>query len=164
MSSRITFIADCMLGRLSRWLRICGFDTVYYRKIDDSDLLKKAGHEGRIILTRDKALFRECQKEGLQAVFILDNHFEEQLKQIFKQLHISSFDAFTQRCLDCNTLLQRVKKSEIIDKVPRYVFTYQEQFFICPRCKKIFWAGTHLKHMKKKLDTIFGDKNESSQC
>ena len=33
------FIADCHLGKLAKYLRLLGFDTLYYNQIDDDALL-----------------------------------------------------------------------------------------------------------------------------
>jgi len=52
------FIADCMLGKLARWLRVLGYDAAYERRISDDDLVRRARSEGRILLTRDTRLVR----------------------------------------------------------------------------------------------------------
>jgi len=155
MPSEIKFSADCMLGKLCRWLRICGFDTFYIRRIKDPDLMIKAQKENRIILTRDHALFTICQNKNLKALLILNDFFENQLKQVFRELNIQPPFTVSQRCLDCNKILQGVIKSEIQDQVPPYIYNNQEKFYQCPTCHKIFWPGTHWQQMKKKLAQIF---------
>jgi len=157
MSSEIKFSADCMLGKLCRWLRICGFDTCYSRRINDPDLMIKAQKENRIILTRDHALFTICQNKNLKALLISHDFFEDQIKQVFRKLNIHPPFIISQRCLDCNEILQRVIKSEIQDQVPPYIYNNQEKFYQCPTCHKIFWSGTHWLQMKKKLMQIFGE-------
>jgi uncharacterized protein with PIN domain len=55
------FLADAMLGRLAKWLRILGYDTAYFSQIEDSDLVRIARAEGRMLLTRDRELtFRKA--------------------------------------------------------------------------------------------------------
>ena len=155
MSSEIKFSADCMLGKLCRWLRICGFDTLYSRRINDPDLMIKAQKENRVILTRDHALFNICQTKNIKALLILHDFFEDQLKQVFRELNIHPTFIISQRCLECNEILQRVIKSEIQDQVPSYIYNSQDKFYQCPACHKIFWPGTHWLQMKKKLAQIF---------
>ena len=46
------FLADSSLGRLSKWLRLLGYDTVYWRGEADRSFLRKAEKEGRVVLTR----------------------------------------------------------------------------------------------------------------
>ena len=50
------FIADSMLGRLGKWLRILGFDTLYVKNAPDEKILKTAVREKRVLLTRDHVL------------------------------------------------------------------------------------------------------------
>ena len=50
------FFADVQLGRLARYLRLLGFDTLFVRDIDDVDLVRQAVAERRIVLTRDRDL------------------------------------------------------------------------------------------------------------
>ena len=158
MSSEIKFIADCMLGKLCRWLRICGFDTFYSRQIKDPDLLMQAQEEKRVILTRDHALFKICRKKNFPALLISHDHFEDQLKQVFQELNIQPPLTITQRCLNCNKKLQEVNKTKIEDKIPAYIFNTEDKFHICPNCHKIFWPGTHWLRMKEKLEHIFKEK------
>ncbi len=56
------FIADCMLGRLAKWLRILGFDVLYFPKAEDRDLLEISRREGRVLLTRDTGLIEKTKK------------------------------------------------------------------------------------------------------
>ncbi|MEM0006436.1 MAG: Mut7-C RNAse domain-containing protein, partial [Ignisphaera sp.] len=42
MSAIPRFIADAMLGHVARWLRLLGYDTLYYKSINDWKLLKIA--------------------------------------------------------------------------------------------------------------------------
>ncbi len=51
------YVADSMLGRLAKWLRVVGCDVTYFRDIDDDDLISYANDTKRVILTMD-TLFR----------------------------------------------------------------------------------------------------------
>ena len=50
------FLADRMLGKLVKELRMLGYDTVYYRGEGTYPLIKLAREEGRVILTRSTKL------------------------------------------------------------------------------------------------------------
>ena len=56
------FAVDCMLGKLAKWLRILGFDAVFFAKIEDDALLQLADREERILLTRDNGLIERAGK------------------------------------------------------------------------------------------------------
>lgn len=58
------------------------------------------------------------------------------------------------RCTICNVLARVVPKEEIKDKVPPYVYSTQEVFRICPKCNRIYWAGTHLESVKKIIKNL----------
>ena len=69
------FIVTDELGRLSRWLRILGFDTVLEK--NRPNLIIRSLREGRIILTRDSKPFRFT---GIGIVKINSDFVEEQLE------------------------------------------------------------------------------------
>ena len=60
----MTFVADCMLGRLAKWLRILGFDVLYFPKAEDPALVEIARREGRVLLTRDTGLIETDGQAG----------------------------------------------------------------------------------------------------
>lgn len=160
MDSEIRFIADCMLGKLSRWLRICGFDTLYYRQIRDPDLLVRAEKENRILLTRDHALFTLSRKKNLKVILIAHNFYEDQLEQIFQELNIRVPPLPLGRCLNCNEVLRKIDKAEIEHKIPAYIFDTEQTFYICPACRKVYWRGTHWIKMRRSLRRLLGEKVE----
>jgi len=153
----IKFIADVMLGKLSKWLRILGFDTLYYRDLENDKLISLAIKENRHILTRKTCLKnRNDVKEKL--IFIKDNDSMKQLREVIEhlKLEICPHHLFT-RCLSCNQKLQALSPELIWDRVPEYVYTTEKSFSVCPLCKKIFWKGTHFKNMQQKIKKIFSN-------
>ncbi|MEW6381546.1 MAG: Mut7-C RNAse domain-containing protein [bacterium] len=158
MASEIRFIADCMLGKLSRWLRICGFDTLYYRQIDDSDLIGRAERENRVLLTRDHALLKLSRKRNLRVILVTHDFFEEQLKQVVQELNITASPQMLGRCLNCNEPLQKADRSEVESMVPAYILDTEQEFSICPRCRKVYWPGTHWAEMNRSLKKLFGEE------
>ena len=151
----IKFIADEMLGKLSKWLRILGYDTLYARGMKDSTIARIAIAEGRILLTRDNSLVK---KKGLKrCILIQSDHVMDQVKQVVKELHLSSPGNTFSRCIICNILLEPLSKEEACKRVPPYVCMTQKAFGICPACGRIYWKGTHYERMKKRIREIYGD-------
>jgi uncharacterized protein with PIN domain len=145
------FICDDNLGKLAKWLRTLGHDTLFYLDIEDTELVSKALKENRMILSRDTELkrFKSAEKN----LFLLSsNQPLEQLRQVLNEfkLKLEGKNLFT-RCLVCNQVLVSVPKKEVENKVPPFVFKTQESFVYCPKCDKLYWAGTHVKNLKKKI-------------
>jgi len=148
------FFADSMLGKLARWMRTLGFDVEYEKDIDDAALVERAVREGRRILTRDTLLIKRRRIKG-GYIFIESDSIGDQLRQI-SALFGTGFERVLTRCLRCNSLLEDAPRSGIEDKVPPYVYNTQEKFMRCPRCERIYWAGTHKEKMLQALSRLLG--------
>jgi uncharacterized protein with PIN domain len=151
----VRMIADSMLGRLAKWLRMLGFDVAYDRFIADDELIRRAREEGRVMLTRDTGVVR---RRGLpRTVFVTSDHVGEQVAQVARELGLT-FDmrAALTRCTVCNGLIERVPKEAIKDEVPPYVFRTQQTFAKCSGCGRIYWRGTHVERMELKLARMMG--------
>src|ERR1051326_693790 len=109
------FVADKMLGRLARWLRIMGQDVAYGPELSGAGLLRAARQQGRLILTRDRAV---AKRNPPPYLMIRSDHFREQLKQVIEECGLDPIkDAFT-RCAECNTVLESVARSGSGREVP----------------------------------------------
>ena len=147
------FIADAMLGRLARWLRFLGFDTLYYPGIDDAKLIRIARENNRFILTRDTRL---VQRKGLRNVLLIHaNDSLHQLVEVVTSLKLKQFDTLS-RCVSCNGQLVKIREKDTVrDMVPEYVFLNRDAFFKCTECDKIYWEGSHPKKFRENLHHIF---------
>lgn len=147
----IKFLADRMLGKLVKWLRILGYDTAYPSFDNDLSLILTARQEGRILLTRDANLIK--RRNICDFLFIKGDHWEEQLAGIIKglKLEIELNAKIFSRCSLCNTPTKDIDKKEVKTHVPPYVFLTQKKFVYCPSCKKYYWRGTHWQRMAKKI-------------
>jgi uncharacterized protein len=150
------FLADSSLGRLSKWLRILGYDTVYWRGEADRAFLRIAEREGRAVLTRRKDVLAR-QHPGL-VVFVENDRIEDQLVEIQGKLDLKPQPEhlFT-RCLHCNESLNTVKPDEVRSLVPDYIFRTQRDFRVCPKCHGVYWPGTHRERAIKTLEKLLGD-------
>ncbi len=52
------FIVDNNVGKLVKWLRIMGYDTLFFNGSNDSYMIATALAEGRVILTRDTQIVK----------------------------------------------------------------------------------------------------------
>lgn len=142
-----TFILDAHLGKLAKYLRMLGFDTLYDNHFKDEEILNTAASNGRIILTRDKALLTSPKIQA--GYFVRAIHPHAQLQEVVKNFDLSPhFKSFT-RCMTCNSPLHQVSAKEIAAKVPMTVAKVFDVFFYCPHCDKVFWKGSHFKRMEK---------------
>ena len=151
---RPAFIADAMLGRLARALRMLGYNTFYRPDIDDNELKMTALREGRAILTRD----HEVADTNLPVTVLLieSDHVEEQLLQTARAFRIAPGGRLFSRCLICNVEVEDASPSEIRGDVPEYVFATQRCFSRCPSCGRIYWAATHVEHAREWLEQVLG--------
>jgi len=146
----VKFILTKELGRLSKWLRILGFDTVYYNQDTLSSLIIQALRDERIILTRNQRL---PQARGLKIVLIKNEKIKAQVAEILQTLKIKPEpEMMFSRCTLCNAQLADIAKDKVKDKVPEYVFNTQEDFITCPQCKRVYWQGTHWGNVRKTLE------------
>lgn len=147
------FIADAMLGRLAKWMRIAGYDVEYSPQVDDGEIAERGLREGRLILTRDTLLIRRKTVRD-NHLFIRDDRWRDQLRQVARHYPLDFRKQMLTRCLRCNVPLLPVPRSSLREKVPEYVFNTQEKFEACPSCRKIFWGATHRESMVRELEAL----------
>ena len=135
------FILTRELGRLTRWLRILGFDSIYHDSDDIAVLIIQSLRENRIIITRRKDPIDDLQK---QTIIVDSCDLKGQLQEVKSRLNfkVDESKMFT-RCTLCNEQLIEVKKESIENKVPDYAYRHHEYFMKCIKCKRIYWQGTH---------------------
>jgi uncharacterized protein with PIN domain len=152
----ITFIVDSNAGKLARWLRMMGYDTLFFNDIEDGRLVDMAMKEGRVVITRDTQIAkrRVAINGSLRVIITRDDDPRKQLLQVMKELSLDCWHMQFTRCLECNRRLKSRNKEEVKDLVPPYVFLTQTQYMQCPSCSRIYWRGTHWQRMKSALEEI----------
>jgi len=146
----LRLLADGMLGRLARWLRLLGYDTAYDNAATDPELARRARAEGRVLLTRDHEL---AARHGLRTLLIQSQALEEQVREVRDALGPPSHAALS-RCAVCNTALRPISPAEIADRVPSYILKTQTEFRRCPGCGRVYWPGSHLQAMRSQIKKL----------
>jgi uncharacterized protein with PIN domain len=147
------FIADKALGKLAKWLRILGYDTVYWRSDDVEGILQRAQGEGRTLITKDTKLFKG--KGSLEALLIREDNPFRQLQEVVHRFRLPvKKERLLSRCLTCNTPLEEMDPEEVKGEVPDYIYHTQQGFSRCPSCRKVYWAGTHYGHMTAVVERL----------
>lgn len=144
-----------MLGRLARWLRLLGFDVLYYPSIEDRLLIRIAKEEERTLLTRDTRLIkrRDLQRKTVRYLLLSENDPFKQLKIVLSEFHLKDFSIMS-RCGVCNTLLIGISKEALKEVIPEYVYKTSGIFKHCSGCGKNYWDGTHPEKFRKKLSEV----------
>jgi uncharacterized protein with PIN domain len=155
------FAADCMLGKLSKWLRILGIDVLYMNRAEDRDLLLLARRERRTLLTKDHELFFSAG--GLPRLFIQSEAWPEQLIQVLDAFQLRGKIRPHSRCLRCNVELKKIPKRQARNLVTPFVFEKAPSFAVCPACGRLFWPGTHFRDMDRTIARILGPAKDRGE-
>ena len=150
------FIVDSNVGKLAKWLRMMGYDALFFGGSNDSQMIATALVENRVILTRDTQIMRRrvVTSRQLKVILIHSDEPERQMRQVMDTLELNyQFQLFS-ICLECNQPLLGRSKEEVKDRVPPYVFQAQSQYMECPTCHRIYWRGTHWQAMTRKLERL----------
>ncbi|HEV8311685.1 MAG TPA: Mut7-C RNAse domain-containing protein [Burkholderiaceae bacterium] len=167
---RVTrFIADAHLGRLARYLRFLGYDTLYRNAWSDRELVALAVAEQRILLTRDRAaLMHRALTHGC---YLRDDEPLAQLAALAQRLELSADPARPGRCMLCNEPLRTIEKSTIVAQLLPATLAHHERFWQCPGCERIYWRGSHWQRLRRSVDAAVARReparsapSESSEC
>ena len=146
------FVADVMLGRLTKWLRIAGFDVLYSNRYTDDELVAVSLQDGRILLSRDTRLL--IRKAVRQFIFLESEKIDDQIRQIFRTMQTTTLPDLLGRCVSCNNILSEAPRDKVRGSVPSYVYETQACFKSCPQCRKVYWAGTHRQFIIRTLEQL----------
>ena len=150
------FVVDCMLGKLAKWLKILGFDAVFFSKIEDDALLDIAKKENRILLTRDTGLIARAKKD--RPLFIESEDWRTQVEQVLDFYNLWDEVKPNSRCIECNVRIKDLPREKAKNLVTPFVFENADTFALCPDCGRVFWRGTHLKDMENKINNFLKNR------
>jgi len=148
----VKFVADGMLGKLSRWLRMMGHDITYYAAFSDDELMAIAKKEDRVLLTRDMELFQRCASKGIDVFYVEGANEAARLAELTERFKFPlAINLEVSRCPKCNTQLHSVPKEAVAGKVENKTFAHYNEFWQCPRCGQIYWQGAHWDKIRATL-------------
>lgn len=141
------FILDVHLGKLARYLRLFGFDSEYDEDLKDNVIISRSVSEKRIILTRDKMLLKN--RRVTHGYFVRATSPAKQAEEVVRKFDLASQMKIFTRCMECNVPVEDVAKEQVAGNLPERTRLYFDKFWICPRCKRIYWEGSHYDRMKE---------------
>ncbi|MBW1920871.1 MAG: hypothetical protein DRH11_09340 [Deltaproteobacteria bacterium] len=144
------FVADAMLGKLAKWLRVMGYDVRYQSHYPSGLIDRLVRNEARTLLSR-----RLKTVAGYQDAFLItaDSVREQLLEMKIRGLLTLGRSSWFTRCLRCNTLLKEATLEEASFNIPDYVLNEKVgKISVCPSCGRYYWPGTHRVRMEKQLE------------
>ncbi|MEN2998131.1 MAG: Mut7-C RNAse domain-containing protein [Brevinematia bacterium] len=157
----VRFVADSMLGGLAKYLRMLGFHTEYFAKIEDKELIKIIEEDKKaILLTKDRHLKDEYHTYGNRIFLVTSEDKIEQTVEVLKTFKLKNQISPFIRCLECNTKLIRIPKKEAEKLLSQEICKNFSEFYKCPVCNKIFWFSTHTQRMEIIIQRILNKLEE----
>lgn len=141
------FVLDTHLGRLARYLRLLGFDTLYRNNFHDAELARLSHDQQRTLLTRDRML--------LHRSIITHGYFVRATEPLYQTGEVlQRFDMHRDirpwtRCVRCNGELGKVSKAMIAHRLEPRTRRYYTDFRICHECSQLYWKGSHFRKMSE---------------
>ena len=147
------FLADGMLGKLARWLRILGNDVIYSVEFDDSELLELAKKDERVLLTKDLKLYKRAISRGLDYYYVEGKTEPDRIAEVAKRYSLPLvIDMDKSHCPICNTKLAAASKEQLQNELEKNTFTYYSKFWKCSNCGQIYWQGAHWTQINNTLN------------
>jgi len=146
------FVLDVHLGRLARYLRLAGFDTVYENSLGDREIIDIARSQKRIILTRDLGILKNDRVT--HGYFIRSDNPRTQIQEVVNYFSLHKLAQPFSRCTRCNGKVKRISRKEAEPRVSKRTFRFYRRFYCCTSCGKIYWEGSHVGRMQKFLSEL----------
>lgn len=149
------FILDVHLGKLARYLRMMGFDTLYDNRWEDPEIIDIALAGNRIILTRDLGILKNGKVT--HGYFIRSDQPGEQTREVIRRFELRKKIKPVSRCIECNSSIAPVEKERVIDLLPDKTKKYFNEFYQCKGCGKVYWKGSHYYKMKRIIKNLLDE-------
>lgn len=149
------FIADVHLGALVKYMRMLGFDVLYKNNYSDEEIIQTSLRENRTILTKDRKLLKN--NKITHGYWMRTEGTEQQVKEIIRRFDLKNNIREFLRCLECNNILEPIDKDKVVNRIPPKVKEWQNEFWYCPLCDKVYWKGTHFEKMSEFIKLLRND-------
>jgi uncharacterized protein with PIN domain len=149
------FVLDVHLGRLATYLRMIGFDALYSAGYCDEELAHISVEERRILLTRDRGLLKRGQVT--HGYWVRATEPRRQLVEVLRRFDLFGQTAPFRRCLRCNSLLEPVRKEEIVGRLPSKTRQCYDEFAQCRTCDRVYWKGSHYERMQRFIEQVLAE-------
>lgn len=154
------FIMDRMLGRLTRWMRLFGYDALDIEQQENEDemLLTLAEKEGRTLISRDRLLIGKAVNRGIRAYLVGSSDIIEQMLEMKEEFDIR-FTPEMERCSLCNSMIRKILPDEMeLVRKADYVYPLRLEtttdFWVCENCGQVYWQGKHWKNIMETVEKL----------
>jgi uncharacterized protein with PIN domain len=148
------FVADRMIGRLARTLRLLGYDTLYQPELKPAEIMELARRDDRIILTRGDTHLRF--RDATSVFSIRSEYPPEQLREVVAEFSLDPKSGLWTRCTVCNGTISPAAKEAVKDQVKPKVYELYSEFYRCEECGHVYWRGSHVERILKNLAVVLG--------
>ncbi len=135
------FVLDVHLGKLARYLRLLGFDSIYDRDYVDATIAAISRKERRILLTRDKGLLK--RKEVTRGYWLRNDQPRLQIAEVVEAFDLYRLVHVFSRCMVCNHTLETVNEASVRDALPAGLRGQFGRVSRCLGCGRLYWPGSH---------------------
>jgi uncharacterized protein with PIN domain len=143
------FILDVHLGKLARYMRMLGFDSVYDNSFTDAELIRVSVQENRTLLTRNRKLL--MKKEIERGYWIRNEQIFDQVYELFQRFDLKNSIKWFSLCTICNGNLHIVEEELVRKQFPEFKFYQDTSFYQCDQCNHIYWNGSHSARFKNSV-------------
>jgi uncharacterized protein len=159
MANPLRFLCDEMLAGLGRWLRIAGYDTaIAGQGCRDRDLVEQAHAEQRILLTRDRRLV-EIRRAHDRTVVLESDKIDACARELARRLALDWTHDPLSRCTLCNTRLKDADH-RLLGSLPPRIRTLDTAVHVCPSCGHLYWDGSHVRRIRRRLESFAHARND----
>ena len=145
------FLCDPSLGGLARWLRAAGYEARLAPGVPGHRLPDEALRRGLVLLTSEaEALDRRIVADGSLVVVWVPSALT-----MAEQLHLAAVELGLTlrepRCMACGGGLVPTAKEAVRPRIPPRTALWQDEYFVCAECDRLFWRGTHWERIERTL-------------
>lgn len=139
-------VVDSMLGKLARYLRILGVDTLYSPEYDDKRMIEECAKGERVLITRDKVLHAKAVRLGCKSVLIESESNVARMLALLAGLGLVELELRPERsrCPICNGTLVRSGRRGLAEGIA--------ETYICSSCSNTYWIGSHWRTIRRTLE------------